>query len=597
MSQSPYDQIDLSKNINHPGHPAKLDSVHYQYPHTAQEWRARIDSMWGEGLPTEDKLAIFDTVWTTIDKEYACFINLDVDWDSVKTHYRPEIEQGVSAGRFAAIMNRMGLMLKESHTSFDNIDINYNTYPDATVPLLYCGGIGWDNHFGASLTPMPDSSLLVYNCVKNHPLGLEPGDRVLGYDGIPWKDLYKQLLDYELPIGSQGAWGANKSTYEHTWLQSAGINWHLFETIDIYKYSTGDTVHLPTVLLQGKEMELPFYPEELPVPGVPMPKYETHNVSWGIVENTNIGYIYVWSWYYTGISRQFHNAIDSLINVYDTDGLIFDFRFNPGGYVENSNTGLSMLFDSAYVTLGLADRENDYDHYAMGNGPVYWLTGNSASKFDKPIAVLTGPWGFSAGDFVPYRFRSLPNARFFGESTASSFAAPTVLSLADTSWDIIYVFLGGYVQVDTSRIFLTHTEQTVDESVWLTPDDVHNGEDSVVKAALKWINANIPPASIETEIPSISFNLAQNFPNPFNPLTTISYSVSDPGFVSLKVYDILGREVKTLVDKSQVRGEYKVKFDAKNLSSGLYFYRLQVINNSNGSKQLYSKTKKMLLVR
>lgn len=594
------DQIDLSKNINHPSQPAILDSVSYQYPQTAEEWRARIDSMWGEGLPTEDKLAIFDTVWTTIDKRFACFINLDISWDSLRARYRPEIEQGVSAGRFAAIMNYMALNLKETHTWFDNFDINYNTFPDPTVPLLYCGGLGWDSHFGASLTPLPDSSLLVYNCVDNHPLSLEAGDRVLGYNGIPWKDLYKLLLKYELPIGSQGVWGANKITYEHTWLQSAGINWHLFETIDIYKYITGDTVHLPTILLQDKEMELPFYPEQLPVTGVPLPTGENkHNLSWGIVENSNIGYIYVWSWYYPEISNQFFNAIDSLVNVYHSDGLIFDFRFNTGGYVESSNKGLRMLFDSTYVKLGLARRANDGNHYSMQPGGIqYTLIGDSASTFDRPIAVLTGPWGISAGDFVPYRFRSLRNVRFFGESTASAFASPTVFDPGYSGWDIRYVYYNGFVMVDdTSRVFLTHMQQDVDEPVWFTPDDVHNGEDSIVKAALNWINANINSIENQSEIHPLTFKLTQNYPNPFNPSTKISYTIPQAGNVNLKIYNTLGQEVETLVNSYQNRGEYSINFNAQNLSSGLYFYRLHVDVKSLNQGQNYTETKKMLLVR
>ncbi len=72
------------------------------------------------------------------------------------------------------------------------------------------------------------------------------------------------------------------------------------------------------------------------------------------------------------------------------------------------------------------------------------------------------------------------------------------------------------------------------------------------------------------------FFLSQNYPNPFNPTTTISYSIPKPGLVTLKVYDILGREVETLVNENKLPGNYEVKFNAGNLASGVYFYRLQV---------------------
>ncbi len=94
--------------------------------------------------------------------------------------------------------------------------------------------------------------------------------------------------------------------------------------------------------------------------------------------------------------------------------------------------------------------------------------------------------------------------------------------------------------------------------------------------------------SEEISSPS-SFELFQNYPNPFNPSTTISYQLAEDSFVSLKVYDILGKEIKTLVNESKSAGKYTFNFDASDLASGVYFYRLQADNYYNVKKLLLMK--------
>ncbi|MDP2301927.1 MAG: T9SS type A sorting domain-containing protein [Ignavibacteria bacterium] len=84
-----------------------------------------------------------------------------------------------------------------------------------------------------------------------------------------------------------------------------------------------------------------------------------------------------------------------------------------------------------------------------------------------------------------------------------------------------------------------------------------------------------------------SFNLNQNYPNPFNPSTNISYSLMEGNFVTLKVFDVLGNEVSTLVNSYQAAGIQNIKFDASKLNSGIYFYRIESGN--------FVSTKKMIL--
>ena len=79
---------------------------------------------------------------------------------------------------------------------------------------------------------------------------------------------------------------------------------------------------------------------------------------------------------------------------------------------------------------------------------------------------------------------------------------------------------------------------------------------------------------ISSSVPD-SYKLYQNYPNPFNPFTNVEFGISKSGFVSMKVYDLSGKEVATLVNENLSPGKYSVKFNGSNLSSGVYFCRME----------------------
>jgi hypothetical protein len=98
------------------------------------------------------------------------------------------------------------------------------------------------------------------------------------------------------------------------------------------------------------------------------------------------------------------------------------------------------------------------------------------------------------------------------------------------------------------------------------------------------IVTDVPRGTVPKE-----FSLSQNYPNPFNPSTTINFSISQTEKVNLKIYDVLGREVATLVNEQKAPGNYEVKFNAGNFASGMYLYRLQAGD--------FVQTKKMILMK
>ena len=112
-----------------------------------------------------------------------------------------------------------------------------------------------------------------------------------------------------------------------------------------------------------------------------------------------------------------------------------------------------------------------------------------------------------------------------------------------------------------------------------------------VSVVLNTVLGDSITTSIENKRKIFQFNfvLKQNFPNPFNPETQIEYTIPQTSNVTLKVYDLLGEEIYTLVNKEQPEGYYELKFDGTNLSSGIYFYRLEAGE--------YIETKKMILLK
>ena len=106
--------------------------------------------------------------------------------------------------------------------------------------------------------------------------------------------------------------------------------------------------------------------------------------------------------------------------------------------------------------------------------------------------------------------------------------------------------------------------------------------------AITYLNS-INSLNDEINIRPNEIHLFQNYPNPFNPITTIDYQIPKSGFITLKIYDVLGNEIATLIDEKKSKGKHKIMFNGTKLASGIYFYKLTTEN--------FVKTKKMLLVK
>ncbi len=335
-----------------------------------------------------------------------------------------------------------------------------------------------------------------------------------------------------------------------------------------------------------------------------------------IVKNTNEDF-YAFSWQLSNGNYQFATSDDFTIN---TIGSL--------GYAAQLCPGASLC--NMYL-LGLGDDAPSMYHFTNSNslGSYYYkapATGNYVGRFaDINIKGTTFRLGLSdilvdnrSIDFVPIRkdekiasleeMNAVLESRPFQLSNKSTFDYSVVYKFADTLRAKTALGENGYLN------FKVELVDAVTGKVLGTYDTLTYNKNQIRKRSLKAyevcadgigdrtvklrmvINSNADIKSIEAvqkysttsamskrSKKSIAYNgsakvteyaISQNYPNPFNPSTTINYQIPKSGLVSLKVYDINGNEVANLVNETKETGRYSVEFNAKNLASGVYFYRI-----------------------
>lgn len=487
---------------------------------TSEQWAVLIDETWGWDIPYPEQMMIWMSFWSNVDENYAGFEGLDANiWDDVWNRYYPDIYDTVSHGRLAAILAHSCRAIRDGHTVAFSDELIWTMLLPG-VPLMMVEGWGDVTHFGAGLTVLSDSSLLVYKAIPDHPLGLEPGDLILGYHGVPWKQLYRDLLEAELPLS--GSFCGSDSSHPHAFMIAAGENWHLFDTIDVVKYPTDDTLHLPTELMINSNTSA-VATEQMDIPGVPFPDVVNDELtSWGIIEGTNIGYIYSYGWLPTEDSASIVNywmdALNALQNDHNVSGLIIDIRVNLGTSFSFQKV-INRMFDFDDKFLNVDERCGGHLDFCRFSYFEYFfeIRGTRDSRsWDKPIAILIGPGAVSGGDFYPMVFSRHPLAKMFGKPTSGAFGGMSYPNLAD-GWFQMVGNTSSYLIDNPGHHLLHSTFPASDdntwvefESVWLTREGVVNGRDDVVEAAVAWINSR------DTDDDGV-LNENDNCPDDYNP--------------------------------------------------------------------------------
>jgi len=256
--------------------------------------------------------------------------------------------------------------------------------------------------------------------------------------------------------------------------------------------------------------------------------------------------------------RAFHHAVKIGKYIYIFGGLVEVAEiFAPYRYVERYDLATGAL------QIGFAWKyPRAFFEVVVKGDSVFAISGYGAATTNE---------GFY-GDVELLNFGALGSA--YENESKVSLRIPRAGFIADTGDDgNIFIFGGISPDYNGGEFAVPSVEEVPDPSMQLI-------------GVLEHKNAN-PQA----------FSLAQNYPNPFNPSTAISYQISSVSEVSLKVFDVLGREVATLVSAHQNPGEYEVVFDGSKLSSGVYFYKLTASEVAPTTAGKFIATKKMLLAK
>ncbi len=270
------------------------------------------------------------------------------------------------------------------------------------------------------------------------------------------------------------------------------------------------------------------------------------------------------------------NVIMNSTNLYTAES-------NSLAYFELSN------FDLTEARI-VSDAHNDSVFVDAGNQPGHYVL-----YYVTPDIILCSKHVY-VDNPLPVELASFTSA-ISGRNVTLNWS--TVSELNNSGFDIEKSIVKGQTSEGWSKIGFINGSGTISEpqNYSFTDKNLTTGK---YKYRLKQIdfNGNFEYFNLAEEV-SIGipdkYELSQNYPNPFNPVTNLEYGIAKLGFVSLKIYDVLGRELVTLVNEIKEPGYYKIKFNAADLSSGVYFYRMTA-GLSRGAED-YVAVKKFVVMK
>ncbi len=473
--------------------------------------------------------------WNIINYFYPYKNLLDKNWDDVLKEMIPKIINCTDEISYHKTILELAANINDAHAFTESPIITWSIQGSFYIPIMlkYINGTTIISEAGTGIS------------------SLKPGDIIKKINGVPIEELRNNLRP--ITIGSNPASLERNINFDLvTFLDSQPV------TLEIENEKGLSQVSLP--LINQRTYWNSFKTE---------PAWTIKNK-----DGKKFGIINI------GVLRD--NQIQTMFNeLWDADALIFDIRAYPNVTIQYF---LNYLFPGPIIIARFTKPDVSYP------GTFVWHSamqgkGDFSKNYIKRIYILFNEDAQSASEYDIMALEQHPMAVKIGSQTAGA------------DGNVSDFYLPGKIRAWFTGLGTFYPDYRPTQRIGIIPDinviptiqGIRDGKDEVLEAAVNHY-FGITDVEQENKIPA-NYELSQNYPNPFNPSTVISYQLPVASYVTLKIYDLLGSEISTLVNEYQQAGIHNSTFNTQNLflPSGIYFYKLIAGE--------FSSTKKMILMK
>ncbi len=496
---------------------------------------------WGENqYPNEEYrlLALF-RYWNIINYFYPYKYIIDQNWDSTLVEFIPKMVNAGSDMSFHLIFLEIATRINDSHAFTYSKVINENIFGYYYLPL--------------TLKYVDNETVITGIYTDNEEI--EIGDIIKSINGLDIYTLRNNLRKY--------AAGSNNPAIERN------INTRLLRGPNLPVQMTLENKLGEKEVTLSRNVYITDYSDLI----------ATKGAIWIIlnVDSKNYGYV--------DMGRLEVLQINSMFNdLWDTDGIIFDIRNYPQG------TMWSMIRYLFKAPIRIANFTVPNIKYP---GTLNWKyetvgMGNFSSTFNKQIFILFDESTQSQAEYTVMALEKHPKAIKIGSQTSGA------------DGNISRLYLPGGITTIFTGLGVFYPDYTETQRIGMVPNiEIHptiagirEGRDEVLEAVLQYTPTNIREHDLSNQL--VDTYLFQNYPNPFNSSTLIKFQITKPGKMSVKIYNLTGQNIKTLISRELETGNYEVRWSGQNgmgqeVSSGVYFIQLQTNENI--------LTRKILLIK